>query len=283
MQMNKHPWGFWEVSPKPSATELQEYYNDKYIARKVEVRGYTEEEIKHKEIDCREAYYLMERRDGTLLDLGCGEGFFLDFFQREGWDVEGVDYSDEGILKRFPNLSAKVQVGDVMDNIGQLIRTRKKYDLITCNNVLEHVLDPANILKQVRQLLKSDGLLRISVPNDFSPIQGEIVDRQFADENYWVTVPDHLNYFNADSLATTMKESGFRLMHYLADFPISFYIFNPDSNYMRDSTLGKNCHYARVAVENTLYGHGIEKLIEFRKGCARSGIGRVLIAYCSLS
>ena len=53
-------------------------------------------------------------------------------------------------------------------------------------------------------------------------------------------------------------------------------------NYQADETRGKNCHFARVMVENMMTSASIQKLLAFRKGCAAAGIGRNLIVYCGL-
>ena len=211
-----------------------------------------------------------------------GEGFLLDYFSKKGWTVAGADFSDAGMAKNFPEHLDKLRLGNLFNTIDQLIKEKQTYDIITCNNVLEHVKDPITFLKNIPKLLKQDGLLRISVPNDDSLLQSEVVRRGFAVKEYWKAVPDHLSYFNSDTFLNTLEKSGFKIVHYLADFPVEFFLFNPDSNYNKDQSLGKNCHYSRVMVENTLCQTDISKLIAFRKGCAKAGIGRVLTAYCRL-
>jgi hypothetical protein len=120
------------------------------------------------------------------------------------------------------------------------------------------------------------------VPNDNSYLQKEIVRQGFAKPDYWISDPEHQSYFNAESFRNVLEHSGFQIQSMLGDFPIDLFLFNPDSNYMLDGSKGKKCHFARVMVGNTIASQSIEKLIAFREGCAKAGIGRDLIAYCKI-
>lgn len=149
MELVRNELGFLEVSPKPTNEELKKYYNDKYAYRKIEnARAYTDDELKNKLINCQELEYFAPATSKSLIDLGCGEGFFLDFFLRKGWEVRGIDFSDEGVQKNFPELLNRLQVGNLFDEIDELILKGERFDVVTCNNVLEHVLDPIDFFKE---------------------------------------------------------------------------------------------------------------------------------------
>jgi 2-polyprenyl-3-methyl-5-hydroxy-6-metoxy-1,4-benzoquinol methylase len=277
--------GYYEVFPKPSTEYLKRYYNSKYYGN-TQIKNqynysYSNDEIRHKLIDPSEALTYLEPI-GSLFEIGFGEGFFLDHFRSCGWEISGVDFTIDGLKEYHPHLIDLVFVGDLFEVIDSLIKKGKKYDCIVCNNVLEHVIDPVQMLNELRKLLQSDGVLRVVVPNDSSWLQREIVNRGCAETNYWVCPPDHLNYFNVASLVKTIEKCQFRIIDVLGTFPIDVFLLNPDSNYQRQSELGRNCHFAKVAFETSLLKESLDNLIQFRRGCAQAGIGRDLVVYSML-
>src|SRR5690606_1488856 len=103
---------------------------------------------------------------GRLLDVGCGEGFVLAYFQKHGWSVRGIDYSDFGIKNFNPDLVANFEKGDIYTIIDKMIKDEDKFDVLWLGNVLEHVPDPVKLLLDLRKLLSVNGSLVITVPND---------------------------------------------------------------------------------------------------------------------
>ena len=62
-----------------------------------------------------------------------------------------------------------MRVGDIYQQLDTIQNnSNQKIDLITCNNVLEHLLDPIDFVKRFKSLLTDDGIARIQVPNDNS-------------------------------------------------------------------------------------------------------------------
>lgn len=276
--------GYLEAHPRPSPRELEEYYNEKYFSDESEnctyQNSYTDEELAHKRLDALELHALFPERRSTFLDVGCGEGFFLGTLAEKGWDVHGMDFTHDGVKAFFPNLVDRVQKGDLFSLLQSEAESGRKYDAVSCNNVLEHVLEPSAMLGNLVKLVTPGGLLRLSVPNDDSYYNEDIVGRGLASPEFFKAYPDHLNYFNFDTLEGIVKKSGLEVVHRLGSFPISFFLFNPDSNYRRDRSLGKNCHWARVVIDLLVARQGIEKWIAFRKGCGEAGLGNDVILYC---
>lgn len=96
-----------------------------------------------------------------LLDIGCGQGYFLKLAKDLGWQVEGVE-----LAKSACNY-AKQEFGiDVVNkSIEEASFKENSFDLITLWNVLDHLLDPLETLREIRQILKPEGLLVIRIPN----------------------------------------------------------------------------------------------------------------------
>lgn len=86
------------------------------------------------------------KKEHKLLDYGCGNGLFISFLQKMGYkNVFGYDpYS--------PKYSSKEVLGE-------------KYDVITSQDVIEHIDVPAELLKQFVGSLKEGGLLVVGTPN----------------------------------------------------------------------------------------------------------------------
>lgn len=277
--------GWLEVAEKPSAEQLAAYYNDKYYGAREDGRGqythaYTDEELDHKRLGAAEAAAVWNGPPGRMLEVGFGEGFALDCFARAGWTVEGVDFTDDGLRAFFPELADKVRIGDAFALLDQIIAAGQVYDLVICNNVVEHVLDPEGLLQRLRRIVAPGGLLRLAAPNDNSWLHQEVVARGMADPGFWIAVPDHLSYFDADTLPKALAANGWAVAELLGEFPIELFLLNGDTAYTRDRSKGRGCHFARVAFEVGLWKRrGIEAVIAFRRGCAASGTGRNLIAY----
>ncbi len=100
-------------------------------------------------------------RRGTLLDVGCGDGLFLNVARGAGWRVDGIEFSPEGARRSSHRLGRPVAVGDLAR--GRVLRG--PFDVITLWHVLEHLVEPAAMLDAARARLRPGGLLVIAVPN----------------------------------------------------------------------------------------------------------------------
>lgn len=282
--MKQHELGFWELNPKPSKAQLAELYNQQYFdSHNFEVK-YSDDEFFHKQIPYMEAAYIYNEYNPKIagkprfLDIGCGEGFSLKYFSSQDWIVSGTDYSISGVQRHFPELSKNVQVGDTEELIEKMCSEGKTFDLINLNNVLEHLLGPVEVMKNLKKLLSPTGCLRVQVPNDFSALQKHLLNTKLIDKEFWI-YHEHMNYFDRDSLKNIFKSTGFSRVEALSDFPIDLNLFNPDTHYINDKSKGRNCHSARINIENFLIRKSTKDFITFRRGCGESGLGRNVIVY----
>ena len=279
----RNPDGYYEVEPKPSADALAAFYRDRYYGsrdgRSQYAFSYTEEELEHKRISPAEAERVHGGPPGRLLEVGVGEGFTLDWFAARGWEVRGIDYTDEGLREFFPERLDRLTTGDALELLDRIVQSGERFDLVICNNVIEHVLDPRGLLQRLRGVVAEGGLLRLVAPNDGSWLQHEAVARGLAEPEFWVNAPEHLSYFDAQSLRRVLENNGWAVQDLLAEFPVDLFLLNPDSAYTREKSKGRNCHFARVAFETALYRRSLDELITFRRGCAAAGVGRDLVAY----
>jgi 2-polyprenyl-3-methyl-5-hydroxy-6-metoxy-1,4-benzoquinol methylase len=283
-RVRRHPLGYWEIADKPTAQELQQLYAEHYFQEQhgITRTTYPPEEIHYIQAKIRQAWAQVEAIRGSaagrFLDVGCGEGFALAYFREMGWLCEGLDHSTAGVDKHHPELRDSVVVGDLNVLLNERIQ-QGSYDLIWLTHVLEHALDPAALLAGLRALLSGTGVLVVKVPNDFSAYQQALLRAGFIDRAFWVAPPDHLAYFNHESLQRIAVASGFECRALLSDFPIDWFLLHPGSNYVQRSESGKAAHQARIFFENTLDGLPAVQVNAFYSAMAAVGLGRSLTAF----
>ncbi len=249
-----HPLGFVQVDPLPTQEELACFYREQYFQTANSVSNsydqeYTSEEYTYFEnrgLVCEHIWRSCQgERTGRFFDVGCGEGFLVDFFHKRGWQVQCCDFSSYAITKHHPHLLDHFAQGDIFEHLERKLEQGETFDLINLANVLEHVREPLDLLSKLQRLLSKGGLIRLIVPNDFSPLQEMLVAKGITAET-WFGPPDHLAYFTFDSLKRLLAEIGFTIKTMMADFPIEVFLFNEHSNYWKDRAKGKQAHLTRV-------------------------------------
>jgi len=297
----QHPLGFWQAHPMPTCEELEKYYADVYYQQCVPdtyAHEYTEEEMKHNrnriavidevlsrlkfEDDREEAKKHEGSRKRSVIDIGCGEGFLMDYFFRQGWEVLGIDFSSCALERWHPHLLPYSIKGELCEGIGQLIQQEKVFDLVSTLRVMQTVLDPDLMLEQIKGIMSKKSLLVISVSNNFSPLQRAMLERGLIEEEYWFVPPDHLQYFDLNSLSALLKSHGFRVVFRLAEFPIEFYLVNEHSRYYPDRSKGKAAHNSRLFIDNFLMSQDLKKYVDYASAMADVGLGRDIMVFAEL-
>jgi SAM-dependent methyltransferase len=138
---------------------------------------------------------------GKLLDIGCGEGVFVNYAIKKGFDAYGIDFSKEAIDlgKRWYGLNTLFNC-----SVSELKKAVKvsEFDVITFFEVLEHLDKLKEFLSEVKMLLKKDGYIAVSVPfRDRWPI------REFNDYP-----PHHLTRWTEKSLRTFFEANEFEVL-----------------------------------------------------------------------
>lgn len=132
-----------------------------------------------------------------MLDVGCGYGFLLDEAKRKGWNVYGIDISEEAC--KYAKEALKLNVLNC-----DLINTKFEnnfFDVICLIGVIEHLLDPVSYLKEINRISKDDGLVLITTLN----IEG-VVKRLNLFE---YKPPEHIFYFSKKSISNLLNKNGF--------------------------------------------------------------------------
>ncbi len=286
-RLTLHPLGFWRIANPPTDHELQNYYAEKYYqqAKGSYELKYSKDELKYLKAKVRQRWEVIRKHRGdslgTLLDVGCGEGFTLSCFKELGWKAKGFDYSESGIKSQNPSCIDLLTKGDIFDLLNQEIDKGNRYSVVWLQNVLEHVIEPLKLLASLKSLMDSDSILVVTVPNDFSLTQEGALKNKHIEHSFWVSPPDHLSYFNHGSLMNVIDATGWSNITIHADFPIDWFLYHSKSNYIADKSAGKQAHYARVQIENLIDEKPIESIHRFYESMAQLGIGRNLTAFLS--
>jgi 2-polyprenyl-3-methyl-5-hydroxy-6-metoxy-1,4-benzoquinol methylase len=285
-KLKKNVFGFYEVEEKPSLEELAVYYSQKYYQdtiSKTYSKFYSDDEIKLIEFRVASRYdALLNVSKGdlkTFLDVGCGEGFSLKYFFNQGFSVEGLDFSSAGVLQHNPSLIDKVTIGDINKLVANKIENLGTYDVVWLQNVLEHVIDPVSLMKNIKNIVSEDGVLVLTIPNDFSCLQLRALELGLVDSEYWVTLPDHLSYFNVNTILNFVDQLGWTVLDQLADFPIDWFLMNEQSNYISKSEVGANAHQARLRLEALISENNMSMVNQFYRALSAIGMGRNIVLF----
>jgi 2-polyprenyl-3-methyl-5-hydroxy-6-metoxy-1,4-benzoquinol methylase len=280
--------GWRRVTPSPSAQELKAFYAGEYFqaSHGTYAQAYSEVEIEHRNLLARLMLAAVgEARDsrngggkagGRLLEIGCGEGWFLAAADAAGYAVRGLDFSEAGLTKFHPQFLDRAQFGDAFESLDRLIEGGETVDVCVMEHVLEHVVDPEALLARLPRLLAPGGVVAITLPNDFSPLQMAARGAGAVDRDFWLAPPQHLNYFNAANLPPLLARMGFAVKLGYASFPIDWFLMHPGSNYVADPAAGKAAHRARLAIDLMLAEQGMAAYLNLARALFACNAGRSL-------
>jgi SAM-dependent methyltransferase len=140
-----------------------------------------------------------------IVEIGCGNGDFLRLLCGAGNHGEGYDPSQ-------PTSRWEVGRGSV-EIIGRNFAAEdaRGADFVCCRHVLEHLLEPMNLLRRLRESLdgRDDAIVFFEVPNGLFTL-----DRL----GIWDIIHEHVSYFMPSSLVRAFERAGFRVCSTEADF-----------------------------------------------------------------
>ena len=88
----------------------------------------------------------------NILDAGCGEGNFMRVLEEIGYEVEGIDVDAKSVQRARESVNGSICLGDLAS-----FPFAKKYDLIVCGEVLEHIPEDIQALLNMRAALRPGG------------------------------------------------------------------------------------------------------------------------------
>jgi len=177
----------------PTPEHIEDYYSDAYYGQR---HSFT-------------ASYCAWRRarivnratgggGGSLLDIGCGDGAFVQAASRRGYRAMGTEIGAAARHARALGL-------DVRESLDE-VKEAAPFDVITMWHTLEHFTSPRAVIATVASLLSPRGVLVVAVPN----AEG-LQARAFGRCWFHLDVPRHLYHFGIRSLSMLLGESGFEI------------------------------------------------------------------------
>ena len=267
------------ILPIPSDDDLEKIYSDEYYTEiKPEYIKKVEEDLKWWNINYDERYNVFESelgKKGDVLDIGSGTGHFLKRGNEKGWNTLGFEPSKAAFTYSTKKLKLKV--------LNQFFTSESKnqvglFDAIHMSEVLEHIPSPKILLKNAYDNLNKNGLICISVPNDYNPIQ-LILKNYHSYQTWWEDPPHHINYFNMSSLESLLLNTGFKIVKKTVTFPIDLFLLM-GKNYIGNDMLGRECHSLRKDFETHLSkSNEIDFKDKLYQKFLEVGIGREIIIY----
>lgn len=167
-------------------------------------------------------YYSNERQEvaslvpkdiRTILDIGCGEGAFLKLVKEQtGAETWGIELVIEVAEKAKIHID-KVFTGKVEDVLNSL--PDAYFDCITFNDVLEHLLEPTEVLKMIKPKLSEKGIIIASIPNIryFSNLYDLLIKKDWEYKDSGILDSTHIRFFTKISMERMFENAGYELIN----------------------------------------------------------------------
>jgi len=205
------------INPQPPEEYLQSLYScighgSKSFTSLKDVIA-SEAEFPNSTVDAKRMVTYAKKVLGTkkedywkALDIGSGYGLFSRAALDQGFKVVAVNpaITENSIFKELngfdpiPLFFEEIDFGD------------EKFDLVILSQVLEHILDPLEVLIKVRNLLEPGGVVAIAVPN-----VDAILIKILKSKSTFLGLPEHLFHFSRRGLGAILQRAGLNMIHHV--------------------------------------------------------------------
>jgi SAM-dependent methyltransferase len=266
--------GFRHIDPLFSEEELKKFYDGEfYQTERPDYFARAEGDKEWWMLRYHHYYELLEAHapGRRILDIGSGPGYFLEAGRLRGWDVLGFEPS---------RIAADYTAGRGIAVVNDFFSAGKAegrgvFDVVSMNLVLEHLRDPIALVEEAKSMLAPGGLLFVSSPNDFNPLQ-MVLWKKMGFAPWWVVPKHHLNYFDGESARRLFTAHGLKTLHQENSYPLENFLL-AGRNYVGNDGIGRECHAERKAFEIALFRHDKAQIEALAAAWAAQGIGREFI------
>jgi SAM-dependent methyltransferase len=196
--------GLVYLSPRPTLAAIGDYYPEAYepyLRVAPQALPAWKRSLFNYGLHKRARPIVQRKAPGRALDIGCATGQFLAYLRDVAhWQVSGVEPSESAARYARETFGLEVHCGDLRS--ARL--ADQAIDVVTMWDVLEHLHDPCAELREVRRILKPDGLLVFRVPA-LDSFDAKLFGP------YWagLDVPRHMIVFDRRTLTHMLARAGF--------------------------------------------------------------------------
>ncbi len=154
--------------------------------------------------------YLQQKTGGQLIELGCGDSYWLPYFAKEyGYKVSGIDFSLERLMRtrsklEYQGISSFELIHDDVTKVHE--SWRNKFDIVYSRGVIEHFTSPLEALKTFSEYIKPNGIMITVVPH----LKGKWGDLQNIIDS---EVASGYICMNLEDVIDCHKQAGLKIVH----------------------------------------------------------------------
>lgn len=135
-----------------------------------------------------------------ILDIGCGNGWVLNEFKNNGWEVFGIEPS-----KKAADIGNDLGLNIFNGTVLECDFSNNFFDYIHSNHSFEHIYNPNEVLEKLHNILKIGGKIQIGVPN-YNSFNAKLFGKYW----YYFGAPVHTFNYSPNNLIDLMKRYGFK-------------------------------------------------------------------------
>jgi 2-polyprenyl-3-methyl-5-hydroxy-6-metoxy-1,4-benzoquinol methylase len=206
------------TNPRPHPGELGKYYQSTdYISHSDSKQGlfaYIYQKVRKHTLHRKYVLISKFQHKGSILDIGCATGQFLNHMTSHGWKTTGIEPDEKTREKAISEFDLDVFPEEQLNALN-----KNSFDVITMWHVLEHVSDLKGRIKQIKDLLKPEGTFIMAVPNC------DAYDAKIY-KQFWAgyDLPRHLYHFTKSDIKLIMSNHGFTIVNILPMKFDAFYV-----------------------------------------------------------
>jgi len=194
--------GLVYTNPRPCKEVTEEQYEEKYARTDLPIdsNNYLRKILENSV--GRLAFIEKYKQGKELLDVGCCQGNFISVARLKGWNVLGVEVS-----KRYSTVAREQFKLPVMTNtIENAGLLPDSFDVVTSFDVIEHLPDPLNFLRQCKLLLRKDGIL-IAETCNYDALHQLVLGKRWQSD-----AGQHLYLFTPKTLREIAEKAGLKVI-----------------------------------------------------------------------
>ena len=150
-------------------------------------------------------------RKSRVLEAGCSSGYFGEALKKAGHEVWGVEMSPHAAARAREKLD-HVFVGTIEEFLACDAVKGVKFDYITFGDVLEHLVDPEQVLKDCRRILSHGGSIAASIPNvAHKAVRLMLLEGRWDYAEFGILDNTHLRFFTRNSIVDIFTSAGFEV------------------------------------------------------------------------